>query len=359
MKKICLIMVLVFVSFFALGQSDEYYEAAQGLTGEELRLALHNIIKDHTTVSSYGALWSAFWSTDNKGDGVVWDMYTDIPDDDPEYEITYMLGMNQCGNYQSEGDCYNREHSWADSWFHSDDTARIDLHHIFPTDGWINNRRSNHPYGEVGTVSESFSNGSKLGTCRTPGFSGIVFEPIDEYKGDFARALMYVSVRYYKEDTSWGSSDMTNKSDILPWAMAMLLRWHEADPVGQKEIDRNNCIYEDYQRNRNPFIDHPDFAFRIWDPNWSDFSVGDVTDFQNFIFPNPVDRGGEVHFLRMDRKIDKMSVCDLSGRVLLQMRVTNETDFSLLIPEDLRPGFYVLQLQNAGHVLANLKLLVK
>lgn len=358
MKKICLITLLVFVSFIALGQSAGYYDAAQGLTGEELRLALHNIVKNHTTVT-YGGLWSAFWGTDNKGDGVVWDMYTDIPDDNPDYEIEYMLGVDQCGNYDGEGDCYNREHTWADSWFHSDDTARTDLHHIFPTDGWVNNRRGNLPFGEVGTASETFTNGSKVGTCRTPGYSGKVFEPIDEYKGDIARALMYVSVRYYQEANTWGTSGMTNKADILPWAMAMLLRWHEADPVSQKEIDRNNVIDEDYQHNRNPFIDNPNFAYMIWDPNWSDFCVDDLSDLQNFIFPNPVNRGGEVHFLRMDHKIDKLLICDLSGRALLQMCVTNETDFSLSLPEDLRPGFYILQLQNGRRILANLKLLVK
>jgi endonuclease I len=245
-----------------------YYNDATGKTGDELKIALHEIIKGHTTIY-YSQIWNAFWSTDNKGDGVVWDMYSDIPDGTPPY--TFSMGQSQCGEYTQEGDCYNREHSWPQSWFSGDDqaTPTRDLHHVFPTDGFVNSKRSNYPYGEVSTASWTSQNGSKLGTCKSSlGYNGTVFEPIDEYKGDFARALMYMSVRYYTEDDDWGTSSMTNKSEILPWAIAMLLDWSDADPVSQKEINRNNVIYSDYQHNRNPFIDHPEYARMIWDPNW-------------------------------------------------------------------------------------------
>ena len=244
-----------------------YYDAANGKTGDALKEALHDIIKGHTTVS-YNNLWNAFWSTDNKGNGIVWDMYSDVPGGTPPY--TFEMGQNQCGIYTTEGDCYNREHSWPQSWFNEQTTPRTDLHHIFPTDGFVNQKRDNYPYGEVQSASWTSRNGSKLGPCKTSlGYTGTVFEPIDAYKGDFARALMYMSVRYYSEDGSWNTSAMTNKSEILPWAIAMLMEWNEQDPVSQKEIDRNNAIYADYQHNRNPFIDHPEYARMIWDENWS------------------------------------------------------------------------------------------
>ena len=245
-----------------------YYNNANGKTGDDLKTALHNIVKDHTTIT-YSNIWTAFWSTDNKGNGVVWDMYSDIPNGTPLY--TYSMGQNQCGEYVQEGDCYNREHSWPQSWFSGDDQAvpSRDLHHVFPTDGFVNAQRSNYPFGEVDVPSWTSRNGSKLGSCKTSlGYNGTVFEPIDEYKGDFARALMYMSVRYYGEDDNWGTSGMTNKSEIKPWAIQMLLNWSENDPVSQKEIDRNNVIYNDYQHNRNPFIDYPEYARMIWDPNW-------------------------------------------------------------------------------------------
>ena len=243
-----------------------YYNDATGKRGDELKVALHDIIDDHTTIS-YQQIWNAFWSTDNKGNNVVWDMYSD----GANYIYNYTNGNDQCGEYEQEGDCYNREHSWPKSWFSGNEQAvpGRDLHHIFPTDGFVNAQRSSFPYGEVSNASWTSQNGSKLGTCKSSlGYTGTVFEPIDEYKGDFARALMYMSVRYYGEDSDWGSSGMTNKSVIKEWAIQMLMRWSEQDPVSEKEIARNNVVYG-IQHNRNPFIDHPEYARAIWDPDWN------------------------------------------------------------------------------------------
>ena len=283
MKRGVLLFGFVLGVLFAFGQApSNYYNSANGLTGNPLKVALHNIIKGHTSIS-YAQIWNAFWSTDNKGNGVVWDMYSDIPGGTPSY--TYQMVTDQCGSYGNEGDCYNREHSWPQSWFNNDGTARTDLHHIFATDGYVNNKRNNYAFGEVQSASWTSRNGSKLGSCKTPGFSGTVFEPIDAYKGDFARAIMYMSVRYYNEDSSWGSSDMTTKSEIKSWAIPLLLRWNEMDPVSQKEIDRNNAIYNDYQHNRNPFVDHPEYARMIWDPNWS-VVENQTVPYVN-LYPNP------------------------------------------------------------------------
>ena len=131
---------------------SNYYNDANGKTGDELKVALHDIIKGHTSIY-YSQIWNAFWSTDNKGNGVVWDMYSDIPNGTPPY--TFSMGQNQCGEYTQEGDCYNREHSWPQSWFSGDDqaTPTRDLHHVFPTDGFVNSQRSNYPFGEVSTAS--------------------------------------------------------------------------------------------------------------------------------------------------------------------------------------------------------------
>ena len=267
MKKVfTTLLLLALTSMGIMAQiPNGYYNNATGKTGDELKVALHDIIKDHTSIS-YQQIWSAFWSTDNKGNNVVWDMYSD----GGGYSYSYEGGY-QCGNYEVEGDCYNREHSWPQSWFSGDEQTvpGRDLHHIFPTDGYVNYQRSNYPFGEVNNATWTSQNGSKLGPCKPSlGYTGTVFEPIDEYKGDFARALMYVSVRYYTDDDDWGSSGMTNKSVIKPWAIAMLLNWSDNDPVSQKEIDRNNVVYG-IQGNRNPFIDHPEFAHIIWEEGWT------------------------------------------------------------------------------------------
>ena len=234
-----------------------YYNNANGKTGDELKTALHDIIKGHHVVS-YNGLLNAFAYTDCKPNGKIWDIYSNIE---------YSLNTGLCGEYEQEGDCWNREHTWPQSWFNESTTPRSDLFHVYPTDGFVNGQRSNYPYGEVNNPIYTSGNGSKLGPCVTSGYSGRVFEPIDEYKGDIARSYFYMSVRYYSEDSDWGSSGMTNKAEIKDWAMTMLLRWSDEDPVSDKEIARNNAVYG-YQNNRNPFIDHPEYARMIWDPNW-------------------------------------------------------------------------------------------
>lgn len=248
-----------------------YYDRAEGKTGQELRAALHEIIKNHTTIS-YNGLWGAYAYTDCDNNGKIIDIYS-------SNHWTY--GTKQCGSYQGEGDCYNREHSWPSSWFNDASTPRTDLFHVYPTDGYVNNRRSNHPLAEVSNATYTSSNGCKLGTSITNGYSGDAFEPADEYKGDLARSYFYMSTRYFTEDSNWGSSGMTNGAEIKDWAIKMLLRWHKQDPVSQKEIDRNNVIYASYQHNRNPFIDHPEYAEMIWDENWQAGTSYNITSATN------------------------------------------------------------------------------
>ena len=259
MKKfLSTLILLVFTSFGLWAQiPNGYYNNANGKTGDELKVALHNIIKGHHVVS-YNGLINAFAYTDCKPNGKIWDIYSNIE---------YSPSTGLCGEYEQEGDCWNREHTWPQSWFNESTTPRSDLFHVYPTDGYVNGQRSNYPYGEVNNPIYTSGNGSKLGPCVTSGYSSRVFEPIDEYKGDIARGYFYMSVRYYSEDSDWGTSGMTNKSEILPWAMTMLLRWSDEDPVSDKEIARNNAVYG-YQNNRNPFIDHPEYAHMIWDENW-------------------------------------------------------------------------------------------
>ncbi|MBP5572764.1 MAG: endonuclease, partial [Bacteroidales bacterium] len=242
-----------------------YYNNADGKTGDELKVALHNIINGHS-VKSYSSLNDIYAYTDCDSDGKIWDIYSN-----KRWSLS-----NDCGSYDSEGDCWNKEHTWPQSWFNEKSGPKSDLFHVMPTDGYVNNRRSNYPYGEVSHATWTSSNGSKLGRCTTSGYSGTVFEPVDEYKGDIARNFFYMSVRYYNEDSGWGSSGMTNKSEIKDWAMTMLLRWSDEDPVSDKEIARNNAVYG-YQNNRNPFIDHPEYARMIWDPNWTAATSYDIT----------------------------------------------------------------------------------
>ena len=199
-------------------------------------------------------------------------------------------------------------------------------------------------------------NGSKLGSCKTSGFNGTVFEPIDTYNGDFARAIMYMSVRYYSEDSGWGTSDMTTKSEIKPWAIQMLLRWNEQDPVSQKEIDRNNVIYNDYQHNRNPFIDHPEYARMIWDPTWN--VIGEV-GCAVYLFPNPVAQGQTLHVSGNNNDFDAIAICDLNGRAVLKATGNAVGDITVSLPTDIAKGCSIVKLMRNGSVVRYEKLLVK
>ncbi|MBT5270480.1 MAG: endonuclease I, partial [Candidatus Marinimicrobia bacterium] len=238
-----------------------YYDGASGLLGSPLQQALHDIIDDHTVVS-YSSLWTHYQTTDVKPNGKVWDMYSHVPDGVQPYEFTFV--EDQCGNYSGEGSCYNREHSWPKSWFNDVAPMNTDIFHVVPSDGYVNGQRGNYPYGEVASPTWTSQNGSKKGPNTYPGYSGTVFEPIDAYKGDFARAYFYMSTRYLNEDSGWPGSPMVNGAQLEPWALDMMMEWHAEDPVSQKEIDRNNDIYYHVQSNRNPFVDHPDYVDLIW-----------------------------------------------------------------------------------------------
>jgi endonuclease I len=263
-----------------------YYDPAAGKTGVALQAALHGIIKGHTVIS-YSGLWTAYYTTDDKPNGKVWDMYSDIPDGSPNGNppYVYTFGTDQCGNYSSEGDCYNREHSWPKSWFNDTPPMNSDIFHIYPTDGKVNGMRDNYPYGTVSSPSWTSQNGSKLGPCTWPGYSGTVFEPRNEYKGDFARTYFYMSTRYYTEDAGWAGSPAAIGSQLKPWALQLLLHWSNIDPVSQKETDRNNTVYG-MQHNRNPFIDHPEYAAMIWG---NPVGMNESADFTHhlIVYPNP------------------------------------------------------------------------
>lgn len=260
-----------------------YYNSAQGLTGAPLKTALHNIIKNHTSVS-YTSLWNHFQTTDKKTNGKVWDIYSDIPGGTPPYVFTF--STDQCGSYAVEGDCYNREHSWPQSWFNSATTPSSDMFHIYPTDGKVNGLRSNYPYGNIGTPTWTSLNGSMLGPCIDYGYSQTVFEPIDEYKGDVARGYFYMSTRYESEDAGWSTSGGTNKSVILPWLASVLLQWSHLDTVSAKEIARNNAIYQ-IQNNRNPYIDNPQWADSIWTIISIGITEEVLFETNTILYPNP------------------------------------------------------------------------
>lgn len=333
--------ILIFYVFCFSSSQAQYYNPAFGKNGTLLKTALHDIIKNHN-VGTYADLWTYFQSTDKKGSNVVWDIYSDIPGGTPPYVYTYTA--DQCGTYNSEGDCYNREHTWPNTYFGGSVYPMYsDLQHIFPTDGWVNNKRGSLPYGVVNTTSWTSNNGSKTGSSNSyPWSSSDVFEPIDSFKGDLARAFFYMSTRYEGEDAGWSNWEMANGAELSSTAIPLLLSWHHNDPVSQKELNRNEAVYL-IQNNRNPFIDYPLFADCIW-------GTGDCTSLQVSdkllasmltLYPNPC---SNILHIQMPEQIQiqEMQICNLTGQIIWQQNTAINIETS-----SLAKGVYVINIRTA------------
>ena len=260
MKRTLLSLVLTLALGVVWAQgpngSANYYQGADGLKGKALKTKLSSIISSGVTVISYKGLYDAYKKTDTRSDGYVRDWYSNI--------TNYRHGIDNKGNYSKEGDMYNREHSVPQSWF-GDGNIKSDIVHVLPTDGYVNNRRGNLPLGEVNNATYQSANGySKLGSCRTSGYSGTVFEPNDEIKGDMARIYFYMITRYEGSCGSWGNSVFTPQyPGLTQWTLDMMMRWSKDDPVDDREVERNNAVYET-QHNRNPFVDYPGLEEYTW-----------------------------------------------------------------------------------------------
>ena len=265
--SLALAFLSVQTSFAA--EPSGYYSSCENKGGADLLRALYNKIGSHTTVS-YDGLWNVYKTSDITASGKLWDMYS---------TKEWPLNGERCGNYKYVGDCVNREHSMPKSWFNDAKPMYSDAYHLYPTDGKVNGQRSNFPFGECAGGTTLPSNGSvkalgRLGTSTFPGYSGKVFEPVDEYKGDFARSYFYMAAAYNDRIGSWNSDMLAHNSypAFSSWAVELLLKWHRQDPVSKKELDRNEAVSA-HQKNRNPFIDHPELAEYIWgnkkDQRWT------------------------------------------------------------------------------------------
>ena len=256
---------------------SDYYANALNKSDQALLTALYNIITSHTNIG-YDGLWDAYADTDTDERGYYIDMYSTYD------KYTY---SNKCGSYSAIGDCINREHSVPKSWWGGGKLPQYsDIFNIVPTDGYVNNQRSNYPYGvcEGGTrlTNGQYVAKGRKGTSTHAGYSGVVFEPDDEYKGDFARAYFYMAACYNNVISGWtksgGSTFFAGNSYpvFTTYAIGLLMEWHRLDPVSEKETTRN-CYAHAWQGNRNPFIDHPELAEHIWGNRQGQPWTGDGT----------------------------------------------------------------------------------
>ena len=278
MKKhfyLSVFLCLLSFSVFAESLTPGFYNSANGLKDGALKDALKSLIRDHTAIpygSGASSTWGVFFYSDRNDEGYMMDMYCD--------EWSYVSNPGDVAS-----GC-NIEHSFAKSWWGgSKNDAYKDCYHLNPSNSTANSARSNYPLGVPETDIKT-SGSLKVGKIHHPtlnvDFS--VFEPKDEYKGDFARAYFYMATCYghwsngdidevlsqyngWRVDNAQVGSKYAMQNDnyleFQPWEQEILIQWHRQDPVSEKEIKRMDAV-SNFQHNRNPFIDYPYLAEFIW-----------------------------------------------------------------------------------------------
>lgn len=310
-----------------------YYNTSTG-TGYTLKTQLRKIIDNNNDGISveylaqdngYNALYTTFITSDKdhyfENNGTLLDMYSENPNGSESYEYSFGFNKDDGSGGTSEGQKYNREHIVPQAVFNSDSPMKNDAHFVIPTDKFVNAQRGNLPFGLVQTANYTSSNGSKRGNNNNSGYSAgytnMVFEPINEFKGDIARMYFYFATRYETSVSGWSYVMFDGSSDkvLVQTFLNILYQWHIQDPVSQKEIDRNNEIYNN-QNNRNPFIDHPEYVVNIWQ---SALSVNDFEK-ENAInmYPNPIE--GNTLYINSNKKL-KAEIYNVLGKKILTTTV--------------------------------------
>lgn len=328
MKRNLFALAVLGAALGALAAIPEgYYDALEGKMKAELKSAAKSAARQHTVMEYGEDTWEAFKSTDVRYIGEYlcwWDMYSNI---------NVKVSNGHPG--------MNIEHSVPNSWWGGvKNDAYKDIMHLNPSDATANNRKSNYPLGIVNV--ETWTNGvttigkPAAGEC---GGAPNVFEPADEYKGDFARTYFYVFTIY--DDISWAvtQTDRNYMFDgepypsLRPWAYEMLLDWAKNDPVDNKELYRNEMIYG-IQHNRNPFIDFPELAEYIWGDKMEEpFLLADQTPNPEPVAPQPGDFPGEDPHPGID---------GLWQRVTIPQELAEETDYIIVSTKDNVPMGYTL-----------------
>ena len=341
-RKVAVTKDVVYTAYFEEVEDkpayQDYYVDIEGKSGASLKTSLNKIIKNHKDVG-YDGLYEVYETSDDRN-GQVWDMYS---------TCTWYHGNKKCGNYSSICDCYNREHMIPQSWFNKKSPMRSDAFHVYPTDGKVNGLRSNYPHGETNASAIGGKGLGAVGASSVSGYSGTVYEPVDEYKGDIARTYFYFVTRYEDQLSSFDKNDVLTGNtypSLTSWFYNLMLAWHREDPVSQKEIDRNEAVYA-HQHNRNPYIDYPELVEHVWGNKKS----------ESFYF-TPTETGvDEIQMPKYEVVVNRSRVVvsglnsnilmlfDLSGRLLQMFEVEGETyEFDVE-----HRGVYILRIDNTVH----------
>ncbi len=330
--SLCLIVFTAFASI-----PTGYYNSLEGKKGAALKTELHNIICQDTTHylgygSGKGNTWEGFYYTDRDlSNNSVVDMYSAnirlYPDPNP--------------NFTAFGSTIEIEHSVPKSWWGCDithpDCPAKDLNHLYPADGSTNMSKNDNPLGVVSGTPTTDNGVSKIGSAIYDGYIGNVFEPANQFKGDFARSYFYIATAYEHYARKWDTSKPENMMQnntypvFKPWAQTLLLQWHRQDVVSMKETTRNDQVYG-IQKNRNPFIDHPELIEYIWgNLTTIPYRLDGSITFPYLNWPNDNDSiylGNTLYQQAKDTTIN-LKANNLTGNLTLSLGGINAANFSV------------------------------
>jgi endonuclease I len=336
-----------------------YYDQANNLSSDELKEALHQIISNHVI----------FPYTSNSTD--TWDILQQS-DQDPNENNNMILvytGRSQekgyrdgSGNYSqyengngTQSNSWNREHIWPKShgFPDEDDNAYTDVHNLKPCDRSVNSSRGTKDFDFGGNQH------SEASDCLTDSDS---WEPPDYVKGDIARILFYMVVRYdpgFDHENNTFDLELVdyttpNNTEPILGKLSSLLDWHLSDPVDDFEINRNQIIFG-FQQNRNPFIDHPNLVNYLWGDNvglvWNEnLTVPETEIVKTTIYPNP--SSGVINF-SFDMQNEIIEIFNLKGQNIFNKMIDNSNSVEL----DLPSGIYFLR-SNTKSGIYNSKIII-
>ena len=348
---------------FGIVQSNiptSYYQQANGLSGEGLKEALYQIISNHIVypyTSSSTDTWDILQQSDqdplNHNNMIL--VYTGRSQDKGYRDGSGNYSQYENGN-GTQSNSWNREHVWPKShgFPDEDDNAYTDVHNLKPCDRSVNSSRGTKDFDFGG------SQHNEAIDCLTDNDS---WEPADYIKGDIARILFYMVIRYdpgYDHNNNSFDLELVNyttpnNNDPILGKLSSLIQWHIDDPVDDFERNRNEIIFG-FQQNRNPFIDHPNLVNYIWGDNigevWNE-SLDLTTDKINnmMIFPNP--SSGIINFnINLINK--KIEIFSLSGVKVFHQNISNINSLDL----NLDSGIYILKIYDES-IIFNSKVVIK
>ncbi len=335
-----ILIFLVTISVFAQESTkstttDTYYSAAEGLTGDELKAALHTIISTGITQLTYSEVWDALKKTDED------------PDNSDNVILLYTGWSYPKTDKGGNSDNWNREHTWAKSMgdFGTSKGPGTDIHHLRPTDVTVNSKRGNLMFDDSENGVEYYDTSKYDETSGSSFDSGCSYDsdswdPRDAVKGDIARMLFYMAVRYESEDGYDLELGESSSSSGIHGKLSTLLEWNEEDPVDTWEENRNEKIYT-IQGNRNPFIDHPEYVNEIWGTASTGIIKTEVNT--TSVYPNPATEQLNIK-TTVTTDVANIKIYGISG-----VLITSLNNWSISEPiniENLNKGVYFLYMTN-------------